>query len=175
MLARIHLHHLRDVEGIYARKRISSNEDDATVCVDLPLSISEFDCLQDWTILAHGSDNWRTASIQACIPAGSFRWERLVRSSLASSMEGFINGGKDGLFGSWSSACVVSTIFVYGCGNGRSVLGSPRSTWHWTTHTSPFSHKNSRITLSPSTRFSLTSEGIQPSVGSGCHALVPTS
>lgn len=28
------------------------------------------------------------------IPAGSFRWERLVKSSLASSIVGFINGGR---------------------------------------------------------------------------------
>lgn len=105
MLSRVHLHHLRHVEGVHARKRIGSNKDDATVCVDLPLGISELDCLQDWTILlARGSDNSGKASIQACIPAGSLRWERLVRSSLASSMEGFINGGNDGLFGSWSSA-----------------------------------------------------------------------
>lgn len=29
-------------------------------------------------------------------PAGSFRWDRLVRSSLASSIVGFINGGSEG-------------------------------------------------------------------------------
>src|SRR6516164_3154745 len=35
--------------------------------------------------------------LKICIPAGSFRCERLVKSSLASSIDGFISGGREGL------------------------------------------------------------------------------
>jgi hypothetical protein len=48
-----------------------------------------------------------------CIPAGSLRCERLVRSSLASSMAGFISGGRDEVDGSsCSTESVVSITFV---------------------------------------------------------------
>ena len=43
-------------------------------------------------------------------PAGSFKCDRLVKSSLASSIAGFINGGRFGLLSSRSSAWVVSIV-----------------------------------------------------------------
>lgn len=43
-------------------------------------------------------------------PAGSFKCDRLVRSSLASSIAGFISGGRLGLLSSRSSAWVVSSV-----------------------------------------------------------------
>jgi hypothetical protein len=48
-----------------------------------------------------------------CIPAGSLRCERLVRSSLASSMAGFMSGGREEVDGSsCSTESVVSITFV---------------------------------------------------------------
>lgn len=46
-------------------------------------------------------------------PAGSFRCDRFVKSSLASSIAGFIRGGKEEVESSWSVARVVSTVFVW--------------------------------------------------------------
>ncbi len=43
------------------------------------------------------------------------------------------------------------------------------------TRTSPFCSLNTRATLGPRTSFLTTSEATQPSVASGCQALVPTS
>jgi hypothetical protein len=48
------------------------------------------------------------------IPAGSFKCERFVRSSLASSMAGFISGGRFGSLPSLMEASVVSTVLVWG-------------------------------------------------------------
>jgi hypothetical protein len=48
-----------------------------------------------------------------CLPAGSFRCDKLVRSSLASSIAGFIGGGSEGLLDIWSSVWVVSIVLVY--------------------------------------------------------------
>ena len=48
-----------------------------------------------------------------CIsPAGSFKWDKLVRSSLASNIVGFINGGSEVSEPSWRAASVVSTVLV---------------------------------------------------------------
>lgn len=47
------------------------------------------------------------------VPAGSFKWERFVRSSLASSIAGFINGGRLELLSTCNSACVVSISLVF--------------------------------------------------------------
>ena len=46
------------------------------------------------------------------VPAGSFKCERFVRSSLASSIVGFISGGRLAP-SDWSSATVVSMVFAY--------------------------------------------------------------
>lgn len=46
------------------------------------------------------------------VPAGSLRWDRFVKSSLASSMVGFIRGGRDeSPF--WRASAVTSTVFSY--------------------------------------------------------------
>ncbi len=50
------------------------------------------------------------------LPAGSLRWDRLVRSSLASSMVGFISGGSDGwLLLLARASAVTSTTLDYTC------------------------------------------------------------
>ena len=55
-----------------------------------------------------------------CIPAGSFRCDRLVRSSLASSMAGFISGGRLGSLPVWMATSVVSTVLL--CASSVRVL-----------------------------------------------------
>lgn len=47
------------------------------------------------------------------VPAGSFKYERFVRSSLASRIVGFIGGGRRGLESSCNAATVVSSARVY--------------------------------------------------------------
>ena len=47
------------------------------------------------------------------IPAGSLRWDKLVRSSLASNMEGFMRGGRVVSLSRCNVANVVSTHFDY--------------------------------------------------------------
>lgn len=42
------------------------------------------------------------------LPAGSLRWERFVKSSLASSIVGFIRGGREALFACVNASSVVS-------------------------------------------------------------------
>lgn len=49
--------------------------------------------------------------INVDMPAGSLRCDRFVRSSLASSMAGFIRGGREALLSSWRAAMVVSIVF----------------------------------------------------------------
>lgn len=53
---------------------------------------------------------WLELGIAVSAPAGSFRCDRLVRSSLASSMAGFINGGRLGSLPVWMADTVVSTV-----------------------------------------------------------------
>ena len=107
----------------------------------------------------------------ACNTAGSFRWDRFVRSSLASSMLGFIKGGSVEFIASFdNSSSVVSTSLV--CKSG---IQYALNTCQSHKLTSPFSSANTNFTLSPSTTFFVTSEATQPSVWSGCHAFVPTS
>jgi hypothetical protein len=52
------------------------------------------------------------AWVARCIPAGSFRCDRLVRSSLASSMAGFISGGRLGSLPVWMATSVVSIVLL---------------------------------------------------------------
>jgi len=54
---------------------------------------------------------WSVQAVGASIPAGSLRWDKLVKSSLASSMAGFISGGKLGSLPVWMARRVVSTVF----------------------------------------------------------------
>lgn len=130
---------------------------------------------------------WRTVHCQrrrlgfarGDIPAGSLRCERLVRSSLASSMAGFISGGRFGSLPSWMASSVVSTVFVCGVDSQpmRSV-GVDAALQHYSIagrHTSPVSRVKTSVTLSPATCLSVTSEATQPSAVSGCQARVPTS
>jgi hypothetical protein len=108
-LAGVDLDHSRDVERVDLGKRVCRDEDYARVRVDLLLSISEFDGLEDCGESAGGS---RTAATEV-VPAGSFRCDRLVRSSLASSMAGFISGGSFDVHGSpWRESTVVSIVLV---------------------------------------------------------------
>ncbi len=44
------------------------------------------------------------------IPAGSLRCDRLVKSSLASSMVGFINGGNCGSLPDWRPSAETSMV-----------------------------------------------------------------
>jgi hypothetical protein len=46
------------------------------------------------------------------LPAGSLRCDRLVRSSLASSMVGFIKGGSDGSLPDWRASRETSSVLV---------------------------------------------------------------
>lgn len=46
------------------------------------------------------------------LPAGSLRWERFVRSSLASSIVGFIRGGREALFACVNASSVASIDLV---------------------------------------------------------------
>lgn len=44
------------------------------------------------------------------IPAGSLRWDRFVKSSLASSIVGFIKGGSEGSFPFCRASTETSTV-----------------------------------------------------------------
>ena len=44
-----------------------------------------------------GKQRVESESSERDIPAGSLRWDKFVKSSLASSMAGFINGGREAL------------------------------------------------------------------------------
>jgi hypothetical protein len=93
-LAGVDLDHAGDVERVDLGKRIRGNEDYARVCVDFLLGISELDGLEDYRESVEKGMGVET------VPAGSLRCDRLVRSSLASSMAGFISGGSFDVHGS---------------------------------------------------------------------------
>jgi hypothetical protein len=63
------------------------------------------------------------------VPAGSLRCDRFVKSSLASSMVGFIKGGSFELLGSARASSVVSIFFVChhktGISQFSSTIGCP--------------------------------------------------
>lgn len=124
------------------------------------------------------------------VPAGSLRWDKFVRSSLASSMAGFIKGGRLGSLPVWMASRVVSTFLVWKAhgqharfarqvaGEGVSCVNVYVCTCvyvHVCVRTSPFSSVKTSVTLSPAICLSVTSEATQPSVVSGCHARVPMS
>lgn len=70
-----------------------------------------------------------------------------------------------------SAASVVSTVF-----SCKNCVGKPCHLFTYCIKlTSPLSRVKTSFTLSPSTDLCETSEATQPSVASGCHALVPTS
>lgn len=107
LLPGVDLYHSRHVERIHACKRICGNQHDTRVCIDFFLQVAQLDGLEH----CDGSAVARREVGVSDIPAGSFRWDRLVRSSLASNMAGFIKGGKLGSLPSWMAARVVSTVF----------------------------------------------------------------
>lgn len=114
------------------------------------------------------------------LPAGSFRCERFVKSSLASSIVGFIKGGSFELLESARASSVVSIDLV--CHHALRQLWEiiQSLTWSETATdgghlTSPFASVKTSVILSPFADFEVTSEATQPSVASGCHAFVPTS
>lgn len=110
LLPGINLHHLRYIQRIHSGEWVRRNQDNTTVCVNLLLCVSELDGLED----CGGVSWWSKGNIfRRNKPAGSFRCDKFVRSSLASSIAGFMSGGRFGLLSTWSSACVVSTVFVY--------------------------------------------------------------
>lgn len=84
-----------------------------------------------------------------------------MRSSLASSMAGFISGGSELLLPSCRAATVVSTVLTYDTTPSQRPYSS---TMFFRGCTSPFANRNTSLALSPSTRFSSTSDAIQPSV-----------
>lgn len=45
-----------------------------------------------------GKQRVESESAERHIPAGSLRWDKFVKSSLASSIAGFIKGGREGSF-----------------------------------------------------------------------------
>jgi hypothetical protein len=49
----------------------------------------------------------------SAIPAGSLRCDRFVKSSLASSIAGFIKGGRSGLLANARASEVVSMVLVW--------------------------------------------------------------
>lgn len=108
LFSSIHLYHPGDVERIDTSKRIGSNQHNPAVCINLFLRISQSDGLKDYDRLSDVSGR------EMCIgiPAGSFRCDKFVKSSLASSMAGFISGGREALLSSCKAATVVSMVFV---------------------------------------------------------------
>ncbi len=117
------------------------------------------------------------------LPAGSLRWERFVKSSLASSIVGFMSGGNEGSLPDCKASRETSTSLVCNAAalvsdrNARRGARGPeeRMGQQKGEPTSPLSSLKLKITLEPLTVFLTTSEATQPSVVSGCHALVPTS
>jgi hypothetical protein len=61
------------------------------------------------------------------IPAGSFKWDKFVKSSLASSMAGFISGGRFGSLPVLMPFKVVSTVFF--CEVASSAGALPYCPW----------------------------------------------
>lgn len=173
LLSGIYLHHARYVEGIHSCEWIGCYQHYTRVCIDLFLQIAQLDGLEHCLPVSRS----RQEPGQCSIPAGSFRCDKFVRSSLASSMAGFIKGGRFGSLPSCTAAKVVSTVFVCRALSVSQVHSSSLAAAEQCSvqHTSPFSSLKTNLTLSPATCLSVTSEATQPSAVSGCQARVPTS
>ena len=65
------------------------------------------------------------AAVLNNVPAGSFKWDKFVRSSLASSIVGFMRGGNDVSLSSLKAATVVSIVFDYTAGPSCQRVVSP--------------------------------------------------
>ena len=68
----------------------------------------------------------RRAVAGGALPAGSLRCERFVRSSLASSIVGFINGGSDGSLPDWRASSETSNVLVCRRDQGQPSYGATR-------------------------------------------------
>lgn len=108
LLPCIDLHHARYIQRVDAREGIRRNQDNARVCVDLLLRISQLDGLEHCAPYQQCSPQQQAVRV---LPAGSFRCDRFVRSSLASSMAGFISGGRLASLPSRMAVSVVSKSF----------------------------------------------------------------
>jgi hypothetical protein len=110
------------------------------------------------------------------VPAGSLRWERFVRSSLASSIVGFIRGGRRGSSPLCRASTETSMVFDWSNPHVRQlVIRIIARGPEVREHTSPFSSWKTRLAFSPLIVLLTSSDATQPSAASGCHALVPTS
>lgn len=110
LFPRIHLHHPRDIERINPSKRVGSYQHYSTVCVYLFLGVSQSNRLENCVTKVISRAIVEDVRGRR-IPAGSFKWDRFVRSSLASSIVGFINGGRLESESSSNAAAVISTFF----------------------------------------------------------------
>lgn len=197
LLPGIDLDHAGDVERVDPSERVRRYEHDARIRIDLFLGISETDGLQDWRRRAP------SASAVASKPRQGKRKKkggggckmgltgRLVEMrQVGQVVAGFQHGrvhqrrqrrvvprleglerdlhrlglqareDRDGLAGDATK-------------KKKKKENKPRAGAELLT--SPFSSWSSSRTLSPSTVFLTTSDATQPSVGSGCQTLVPTS
>jgi hypothetical protein len=109
LLASVDLHHARDIQRVHSREGIRCNQHDTRVCVDFLLQIAQLDGLEH-CMLSVWLDGFPLGAA-VCVPAGSFKWDRLVKSSLASSMAGFISGGRLGSLPVCTADRVVSIVF----------------------------------------------------------------
>lgn len=100
------LYKTRIVEVVHPVERICRDKDNTGIGVNLTLRISKFNglqnCVQKTRISKDDSCKW---IFPPKVPAGSFKCDKLVKSSEASRTGGFINGGR-----SLSSAFPSSTI-----------------------------------------------------------------
>jgi hypothetical protein len=110
MFPSVDLNHLWNIERVDPRERICSNQDYTTVCIYLFLEITELYSLQDLNVVKACSDDFIS---RINIPAGSFKCDKFVRSSLASSIVGFMSGGSLELLSICSASCVVSIILDF--------------------------------------------------------------
>lgn len=54
MLPSIHLHHLRNVKGVYPGKWICGNQHNSTVCINFLLGVAQFDGLENYRPISLG-------------------------------------------------------------------------------------------------------------------------
>ncbi len=106
----VYLHHTGHIERIDTSERIGCDKDYTTVGIYFFLGISKTDRLEYYNPVSKDKCPGLAARR---IPAGSFKCERFVKSSLASRMVGFMRGGRLALESSSRSAVAISTVRVY--------------------------------------------------------------
>lgn len=102
------------------------------------------------------------------VPAGSFRWDKLVRSSEASRTGGFIKGGRflSSAFPSRAETVVVVVIFYKQINDEiveKSTSQDKRVIHHTSPTRSPEVISKTRVAFSPSTFFEITFDETHPS------------